>query len=120
LSVVVRTLAVLGGVALLLAILMPSLGRAREPANRIKCATNLRQIGYACLMYANVNGGRFPDSVATLFVESDLTAEVYNCTSSDATRAVGPTTRAARPRSRTARRPAVPGTACRTCTSAAG
>lgn len=97
LSVVVRTLAALGGVALLYVILLPSMGRPREAAQRIKCRSNLRQIGMACIMYAGANGnrGRYPDSVATLFAESDLPAEAFNCASSDATRAVGPTTRAA-------------------------
>jgi type II secretory pathway pseudopilin PulG len=34
--------------------------RARETANRVKCASNLRMIGQACLLYANENKGNFP------------------------------------------------------------
>ena len=34
--------------------------RAREQANRIKCASNLKQIGLAIQIYANDNKGAFP------------------------------------------------------------
>src|SRR5258706_6329724 len=36
------------------------LGRAREVANRVKCGSNLRQIGQAILLYANENKGMYP------------------------------------------------------------
>src|SRR5262245_39869710 len=35
-------------------------GRSRETANRVKCASNLRQIGMAIAGYANENRGLFP------------------------------------------------------------
>src|SRR5690606_11346984 len=41
-------------------ILLPSLNRARETANRVKCASNLRQIGLALQMYSNDNNGNYP------------------------------------------------------------
>ena len=34
--------------------------RSREQANRVKCASNLRQIGQGLQMYANENKGNFP------------------------------------------------------------
>ena len=56
----VELLVVIGIIALLISILLPSLNRARETANRVKCSSNLRQIGQALLLYANENKGGYP------------------------------------------------------------
>ena len=39
--------------AVLIAILMPSLAKAQESARRVKCAGQMQQVGYAMEMYAN-------------------------------------------------------------------
>jgi len=44
----------------LISILLPSLNRARETANRIKCASNLRQIGQAIDLYITDSKGPYP------------------------------------------------------------
>jgi prepilin-type N-terminal cleavage/methylation domain-containing protein/prepilin-type processing-associated H-X9-DG protein len=61
----VELLVVIGIIALLISILLPSLSKARETANRVKCGSNLRQIGQALLLYANENKGDYPRVVAS-------------------------------------------------------
>ena len=47
-------------IALLVALMMPALSRAREQARRIKCASNLRQLAAAAAAYAESNHGSMP------------------------------------------------------------
>ncbi|QOV87803.1 type II secretion system protein [Humisphaera borealis] len=53
----VELLVVIGIIALLMSILLPSLQRAREAGNTTKCLSNLRQLGNAIMNYANENKG---------------------------------------------------------------
>jgi prepilin-type processing-associated H-X9-DG protein len=64
--------------AMMVSILLPALNRAREQANRVKSASNLRQIGLANLLYANnqKNGALAPD-LGTLLRTQDLSVHVF-------------------------------------------
>jgi prepilin-type N-terminal cleavage/methylation domain-containing protein len=53
----IEILVVVAIIALLVAILLPSLKRAREQAKRVVCATRLHNIGLANQLYANSNKG---------------------------------------------------------------
>jgi prepilin-type N-terminal cleavage/methylation domain-containing protein len=56
----VELLVVIGIIAVLIAVLLPVLNKARAAANRTACLSNIRQLGIGILMYCNDNRGYFP------------------------------------------------------------
>ena len=56
----VELLVVIGIIALLVSILLPSLNKARQQANLVACMANLRQIGSTLQIYAAQNKGLAP------------------------------------------------------------
>lgn len=63
----VELLVVIGIIALLISILLPSLQKAREAANKAACLSNLKQIGAAMYMYTNDSKGYLPDPQAPVY-----------------------------------------------------
>jgi prepilin-type N-terminal cleavage/methylation domain-containing protein len=57
----IELLVVVAIIALLISILLPSLGRARTLAKRTVCLTNLRQVGIATRAYAGANNDEPPE-----------------------------------------------------------
>src|SRR3954453_19883427 len=53
-------LAVIFIIAIVTAVLLPTLNRTHESNNRSVCGSNLRMIGQAILLYANENKGNYP------------------------------------------------------------
>jgi len=56
----IELLIVIAVIGLLLAILLPALRKVKEESYEVKCMTNLKSIGAACLMYSDDNRGVLP------------------------------------------------------------
>jgi prepilin-type N-terminal cleavage/methylation domain-containing protein len=63
-------LLVIGIVAALTALLLPTIARAREAARRAACLANVRDLTHAALLYAADNDGVLPDACGTNSIQS--------------------------------------------------
>jgi len=68
----VELLVVIGIIAILISVLLPTLAKARESANRAACLSNLRTIGQMFLIYAQDNKRQIP-----LGTQSNVYQESY-------------------------------------------
>jgi prepilin-type processing-associated H-X9-DG protein len=64
--------------------MLPALRNAREAAKRAKCASDERQMGEACLLYANDHAGKYPANVADL-LDQALDPHIFLCPASNTT-----------------------------------
>jgi prepilin-type processing-associated H-X9-DG protein len=70
----VELLVVIGIIALLIAILLPALGKARNQAQTLACMANLRSIGQAISIYTQYNRGSLPYG----YWNGDTSTATYN------------------------------------------
>src|SRR3954447_10438114 len=57
----IELLVVTGLISVLISLLLPAVGNARRAANATACASNLRQMSLAWMMYVSENKGRLPE-----------------------------------------------------------
>jgi len=69
----VELLVVIGIIALLISILLPSLNKARETANKAKCQSNLHQLGLAILLYQQDSQQLYPRTIMDLLTQHPVT-----------------------------------------------
>jgi len=74
----IELLVVIGTVGVLMSMLLPALGRARESANRARCLANLHQIGIYLQQYQNQFRGQIPVYITPKYVDKIIYGGVVN------------------------------------------
>ncbi|MBO4528568.1 MAG: type II secretion system protein [Victivallales bacterium] len=75
----IELLVVIGIIAVLAAMLMPALGKAREKANQTTCINQLKQFSLACTVYRSDYRDRFPYWLSSLYPDYVPTQKLYRC-----------------------------------------
>ena len=75
----IELLVVIGIIAILAAMLMPALGKAREKARQTQCINQLKQISLGIEMYKGDWRGGFPFWISRLYPDYINSNKVYKC-----------------------------------------
>jgi prepilin-type N-terminal cleavage/methylation domain-containing protein len=79
----IELLVVIAIIAILAALLMPALGRARREAQKTACKNNVHQVGIAFNLFTNDSGGIFPDWVGDAANNTPYFQGIKNAVSTD-------------------------------------
>jgi prepilin-type N-terminal cleavage/methylation domain-containing protein/prepilin-type processing-associated H-X9-DG protein len=74
----IELLVVIAIIALLIGILLPALGKARDSARAVVCMSNMRSLTTCLLQYANDNRSKFPGNGYTDPIKSDVDGQLKN------------------------------------------
>lgn len=74
----IELIVVIGIIAILASLLLPSLSASRGFAKRSSCSNQLKQFGAACVLYAGDYGGYLPICRGSMPVGSGTNAWIYN------------------------------------------
>ena len=73
----IELLVVVAVIAVLTAVLLPALHKAKELTRRLVCMSNLRQISYGCKLYLDDNDGRFYQGKTANFTYGGWDGDVF-------------------------------------------
>ena len=74
----IELIVVISVVSLLMAILLPTLTRARQQGRSVVCLNNLRQLATAACLYVNNNDGYYPIAYMSEFTDSKFIAYAWD------------------------------------------